>query len=384
MGDNGSGSDITIPSFLMFKQDADLIKAELIENHMVRLEMAWPLPNPDVRVEYELWTTPTDAIGRGFELQFKSAATALGNRAYFTPHMSVYDGIKMGCGSNRTDYDGVNPCSDLCSENGRYCSTDPDGTDGGISGQDVVKESLRRECIWKVYGKDDGIGKEWWEYVTAFHRNCGGATDDGRYDYKHFADPHCIRNAISSAKIDSKKVEECEMESGRLDQDAPNTLFEEQLRFREKSGAVLLPSVFVNTALIRGTIEFATVFKAVCAGFRRGSEPQICSDCAQCTNEYQCVRRGGDCSSKNDNGTTTHVSIPVFVVSMTFVVLLFASVGITQWRRTQDQMRHQVRGIIMGEYIPVVGGKKNIAGLSALDKDGYDDDDDDITSNGME
>jgi hypothetical protein len=41
MADDGSGSDILIPSFLMFKQDADPIIAEMKANHMVHLEMSW-------------------------------------------------------------------------------------------------------------------------------------------------------------------------------------------------------------------------------------------------------------------------------------------------------------------------------------------------------
>ena len=36
MADDGSGRDISIPSFLMFKKDADDVKAELRANHMVR------------------------------------------------------------------------------------------------------------------------------------------------------------------------------------------------------------------------------------------------------------------------------------------------------------------------------------------------------------
>eukprot|EP00568_Trieres_chinensis_P009727 CAMPEP_0183307486 /NCGR_PEP_ID=MMETSP0160_2-20130417/17574_1 /TAXON_ID=2839 ORGANISM="Odontella Sinensis, Strain Grunow 1884" /NCGR_SAMPLE_ID=MMETSP0160_2 /ASSEMBLY_ACC=CAM_ASM_000250 /LENGTH=65 /DNA_ID=CAMNT_0025471081 /DNA_START=189 /DNA_END=386 /DNA_ORIENTATION=- len=55
MADDGSGSDISVPSFLMCKQDGDPVKAELMVNHMVRMEMAWALPSPDDRVEYEFW-----------------------------------------------------------------------------------------------------------------------------------------------------------------------------------------------------------------------------------------------------------------------------------------------------------------------------------------
>jgi hypothetical protein len=43
----------------------------------------------------------------------------------------------------------------------------------GVSGQDVVTESLRRLCIWKEYGQD-GIGLPWWSYVESFLNICDG------------------------------------------------------------------------------------------------------------------------------------------------------------------------------------------------------------------
>jgi len=84
----------------------------------------------------------------------EEAAKALGKDAYFTPHMYIYDGVKTHCLNN----DGENFCYNLCTNNGRYCATDPDNDlDQGISGQDVVKESLRRLCIWAHYGHCDGF-----------------------------------------------------------------------------------------------------------------------------------------------------------------------------------------------------------------------------------
>ena len=164
MADDGSGADITIPSFLMYKQDADPIKEVLKRNTIVRMQMSWALPRPDSRVEYELWTTPKDDVSRPLQRNFREVAKALGEHAQFTPHMYVYDGLFAGCQGS----DGENQCYNLCTNDGRYCATDPDDDlDSGISGADVVRESLRRLCIWKEYGKD-GIGVPWWEYVGAF------------------------------------------------------------------------------------------------------------------------------------------------------------------------------------------------------------------------
>jgi hypothetical protein len=62
--DDGSGADITIPSFLMLKQDADPIKEKLKQNIIILMSLSWALPRPDDRVEYDLWTSPKDPVSR--------------------------------------------------------------------------------------------------------------------------------------------------------------------------------------------------------------------------------------------------------------------------------------------------------------------------------
>ena len=354
MADDGSGSDITIPSFLMFKQDADPIIAELKANHMVRMEMAWSLPNPDARVEYDFWTTPTDLVSREFQRQFKVAAVSLGTHAYFTPHMYIYDGLLSGCQNAQ----GKNQCYNLCTNTGRYCATDPDNNlDQGISGADVVRESLRRECIWKIYGAQDGIGVQWWDYVTEFIHRCDNE------DY--FASIDCVKDAMTHSAVDFHKIEACMSDSGGLDNDAENSILETQLDAKEASGVVILPAVYVNNAPLRGALEFATIFKAICAGYSTGSAPPICGKCASCgIDEYQCVVDG-----KCPDDATGAVSTPVFAASLAGVVFCFGCIGLIQWQRSQRQMREQVRGI-MAEFMPLdENSKVESAGIPMDDDD---------------
>jgi len=336
MADDGSGSDISIPSFLMFKQDADIVKAQLQANKMVQIEMAWSLPAPDSRVEYELWTMPTDLVSREFQRTFKSAAAALGKHAYFTPHMYVYDGVRSNCQGPG----GENQCYNLCTNSGRYCATDPDNDlDKGISGADVVVESLRRLCVWKIYGEDDGIGMKWWDYVNEFMFRCD--TPD------FFTNEQCISDAFQHSGIDKGAVDKCMSDSGGLHGDAPNTIIEEELMNKENRGVVILPQAYVNNAAIRGALEFGTMFRAVCAGFLTGSEPDVCKQCISCSEQLECTIKGS-CPSSNLNA----VSTPVFAVSLFILSGIFFLVGLIQFRRTQSAVRSQVRGIV-AEYMPL-------------------------------
>lgn len=337
MADDGSGGDISIPSFLMFKVDADEIKAELQANHMVQIEMQWALPTPDDRVEYDLWTTPSDPVSKDFQKGFKAVAEALGSHAYFTPHMYIYDGIKSNC----QGFDGENMCFNLCTNNGRYCATDPDNDlDHGISGADVVKESLRRICIWKHYGEQDGVGSEWWDYMSEFMARCDNP------DY--FANEDCAKDAYKHAGIKEDIINRCIADSGGLDKDKPNTFLDLEMEAQVKRGVVILPTAFVNTVALRGGLSTDTVFTAICNGFLEGTEPKICKQCDGCGDFANCIAKK-KCKGKG-GGVSTHM----FMSSILFISLVFGGAAFWHYRKTREEMREQVRGIL-AEYMPLEG-----------------------------
>lgn len=337
MADDGSGADISIPAFLLFKQDADVVKAELRADRVVQMEMAWSLPSPDDRVEYELWSVPTDLISRNFLRTFKEAAVAFGDRAYFTPHQYIYDGIKSNC----QGLAGENQCYNLCTNNGRYCATDPDNDlDKGISGADVVIESLRRMCVWKHYGEEDGVGNEWWDYVNLFMMQCD--TPD------MFSNAECISSVTTKAAIDESVITDCMLDSGGTDADQPNTLLDDEINAKINVGVVIVPVSFVNRASIRGALEFVTMVRAICAGFATGTAPKICNSCVPCGDVKTCVQTGYCVGG----GGGKSVSKVAFLGSLFCLSAVFGCIGLIQYRRTQRKIREQVRGIV-AEYMPL-------------------------------
>lgn len=337
MADDGSGLDVTIPSYLIFKQDADPIKHVLIQNQAVRMKMSWALPRPDARVEYELWTTPKEMISRPIQREFRDVANALGKHAQFTPHMYLYDGVIAGC----RGFDGENQCFSMCTNNGRYCATDPDDNlDEGISGADIVRESLRRLCIWKEYGQD-GIGMPWWDYVDEFLYRCDAP--------EFFMNEDCVKDCMQRSNVQYSKIKICMDDSGGLDEDAKNTILEEELLAQTAIGVSILPSFFVNNAPLRGALTTNEIFAAICAGYMLGSEPDACKKCNGCSDVEKCVS-GGHCPGAV--GGLNAVSFPVFAGTLLGVILCFGIVGIAQWQRSQRQMRTQIRGI-MAEYMPL-------------------------------
>ena len=336
MADDGSGSDISIPSILMFKRDADMVKDELTANRPVQLEMTWSLPDTDDRVEYDLWTTPVDSFSRNFLHGFKTVAEALGDRAYFTPHMYIHDGIRSHCQGNS----GENFCYNLCTNNGRYCTTDPEKK--GISGADVVRESLRRLCIWNMYGAANGIGKEWWEYVAEFEVHCSNP------DY--FADDACIQDVYKNAKVDGVAIERCMVDSGGTANDRTNSKLDYELSAQEQRGIVVTPMVSVNGFPMRSALTVKNVLKTICSAYAYSSvpAPAVCGICADSDDPVACVeakKQEKDTTSDGKKPRKLHPLLLVFGIT-----ILAAGLGAVIYKlyvkRAQDVTGTARRGLL--------------------------------------
>lgn len=346
MADDGSGSDISIPSFLMFKQDADKLKAEMRNNKPIQLEMEWSIPSPDDRVEYDFFTIPRNRVAIDFLMKFREAAKLLDKRAYFTPHMYIYDGERSGCRSE----DGANICYNLCTNFGRYCAMDPDNNlDRGISGADIVAESLRRICIWKHYGEDDGIGIVWWDYLQEFMSRC----DNEEY----FSNEECVQDAFKHAKVDGKAIDQCMKDSGGLTQDKKNQYFDNEITQAEQTGVVIIPAAFVNGAAIRGALSFDNVFGSICAGYLSGTEPVVCAQCSSCPDVFDCAANGGHCAAAfgNSSAAANSVSQKTFAGSLFLVCAVFGGMGMAIYSWQRRRMKDEVRDLV-AQYMPLEDG----------------------------
>merc|ERR1712176_1468976 len=159
----------------------------------------------------------------------------------------------------------------------------------------------------------------------------------------------CISDAFQHSGIDKNAVDKCMSDSGGLHGDASNTIIEEELMNKENRGVVILPQAYVNNAAIRGALEFGTLFRAVCAGYVTGSEPEICQTCMSCNDQLTCTIEE---SCPNSSGIDNAVSTPMFAMTLFTLSAFFLLFGTIQYKRTQYNVGNQVRGIV-AEYMPL-------------------------------
>lgn len=114
MADDGMGSSINIPSFIIRQKDAEVIKGYLKggeTQQSVYIKALLEMAHPDNRVEYEFWySTPLD-VEPWLLYDISLYQRALGTHALFTPRILTYS--CKGCSSEMK--------SNQCLADGLYC-----------------------------------------------------------------------------------------------------------------------------------------------------------------------------------------------------------------------------------------------------------------------
>ncbi|VVB02137.1 unnamed protein product [Arabis nemorensis] len=279
---------IKIPSALILRSFGDSLKKALNRGEEVILKIDWSesIPNPDERVEYELWSNTNDECGvhcneqMTFIKNFKGTAQILEKGGYtlFTPHYIAWFCPKELRLSRQ--------CKTQCINQGRYCAPDPEKNfEDGYNGKDVVYENLRQLCVHKV-AKEKNSSWVWWDYVTDFNIRC--SMKEKKYSKE------CADNVVKSLGLSLEKVKKC---IGDPDADVENEVLKAEEAFQlgqENRGVItIFPTLIINNAQYRGKLERIAVLKAICSGFKERTEPSICLNADMETNE--CLEANGGC-----------------------------------------------------------------------------------------
>jgi hypothetical protein len=274
LDDDGTGDDIEIPSMILMKQDADTFRNMLMFGVMIRVKLSWPAPKVvDGPVEFSLWTTPDDQMSVGFLSTFKEAVVALGDKARFVPQIYISDGTEEEC---RYSAGAIEPCPGKCTNFGRYCEPTSyyDLEEYDQKGALMVVESLRRQCIWHIYGSADGIGVLWWDYVEQWMLQCSKS---------HYS-ASCAAMVFEEVGVDIRQVNQCMEDAGDFWNDGRNIFMDNALEARTQDGIYVAPTAMVNGAVLRGRLTYGSMLTAICWALPDDQDvPAICSEWATCS-----------------------------------------------------------------------------------------------------
>lgn len=359
LADDGSGGNIQIPSALISLYDSQRVKACMQGNapcttkQPVVITFEWSLPTTAGAVEWDLWSISNDANSEMFREAFAPFVPRLGASVKFTPHYFIYNGRNWGCtlpwGNNGYR------CGNQCTNAGRYCAPDPErNLTVGLAGRDMVKENLRQICIFRqaneTYAEDYAM--RWWKYVELFGKNCVGEL---------FASDECSWNQQLDAGLIPQQTNECMEASGGLGDHTDNTILKNELELREDLSIVTLPTVIVNGIIERGAATSVAVLRTICAGFKFGTQPKMCT-CLELERAQldDCISGG---SSGSGSGTKIVEegmpgwAVALLVICLLLFVVVVIVVAFVLYQRERARMRDEMRDII-GEYMQLGGGEE--------------------------
>jgi hypothetical protein len=309
---DGTAGDVTIPVLLISKTVGEtLIKSVTTEKQPVLVEYAWGLPytnwtdnsedpEADKMVFYNLWTAAAhDPQLLATNVQdLQKVVKALEGKLMLEPKFRLLDGSHFHC--HQYTNAATSPCDHLCTNGGRYCAVHQ----WNLSGHAVVKETLRRLCLWKHYDE-----MFYWDYWVHHAKVCNSA--------HMYADADCISQGLHQANVDPQIIDDCMAETGDVEADTTNVLLQSMLDEQQVSGVVKLPAIAhqETKALLDYGASATALFESVCFHYYRQAKstnlhwdkiPEICGTCATCTNMMGCLDAGKcvgfDHHSQQDGG----------------------------------------------------------------------------------
>lgn len=198
----------------------------------------------------------------------------------FYPHYYILNGKSIGCYKHAQQNE---TCYPHCTNNGRYCSWGA----RGITGEQVITESLRRKCLWKHYP-----GAPFWKYIDQFTHRCFATAS-------YFANADCLQDAYKHAGVQVDQMDECMKDSGGLTDDNENSMLQDDLEWSDV--VVQTPTLWVNWVPYSwGPLEPRWVLETICHGYVYGQAPHICHVCAMCGDPTACAARSPMSCNPND------------------------------------------------------------------------------------
>ena len=166
MVDNGTGGNLSIPSFIIPKSSGELLKKYLEQDrtgHHIMVKLTFEIDLRPV-VNYKIFFSSSAENSRHFLFEWAKLGTTFHKVfAEFEPGIVTFQDTKAATMGFIEPYEN-------CLSGGRYCYTDPD-QDGLLTGKDIVMEDLRLICIFRQTASDVNYDK-WFNYVVQHVEHC--------------------------------------------------------------------------------------------------------------------------------------------------------------------------------------------------------------------
>jgi hypothetical protein len=266
LADDGKGSDVTIPTIMVSKEDGEKFKTYLQANpeKHVQVSVYFPMNITQDIIKVDLWYTAADKTVYEFVSNISNYLWAFGQQIKFTPHFVTW----YSASAKSTNWTGPNPSD--CLSAGRYCAPDPDN-DGPLNGGWVIREDLSQICIYRTWDVDG-----YFHYMLRVHAQCmqnpeaNLQTCPNETLYSHFQ-PYG----------DMVKYEACLTEGvkHRDIETTDNWMLEREREAFTNADISFWPSLIIDQTLYQGHLfPIENIVDVICKKFPSTKKPDMCTD----------------------------------------------------------------------------------------------------------
>lgn len=242
-------------------------------------------------VKLTLWTTAIDFRHPLIHFVLSIVRRLDKELLVFQPRHLLTDGLTNGCRfvdsatqEEREALDNNSNCQQNCTNHGRYCAAsvpeDPILA-AKISGASIVEESLRRACIWVIYGKVGGNSAlNYFRYINdLLFEQCDDPFGE-----------QCTDSIMDNSQVGTSFVEECMNHSRGVEADDLNRYLGEQLSDNKLDLTIdNMPALEIGHNVYAEEESTEAIFDTVCAAYPVGNQPMACEFCMGCSNVRYCL-----------------------------------------------------------------------------------------------
>ena len=263
MGDDGTGTDITIPTMLISLEDGNKIIDFHKKNKKEKIV---------IEIEFNGITTDKAKLELFFSSYEKRAYTFIENmQKYFYEFGDSVEFIPRYVIYRSPFYNADRPSkTENCVSKGLYCSL-PKSTSSVQDGRAVVLENLRQKCMYNLFSTNMDY---YYSYMSYFYSKCLNINIP-KFNYA------CSRSVLAEIGLNEDYLDKCFIESFDIlnitDENGyenDNKILEGEYLAKEGYFINQLPAVFINKIPLLGGITEENIADALC--YAVNSKPEFC------------------------------------------------------------------------------------------------------------
>ena len=384
-----ASNQVALPSLFVNQAYQSILVAQAVAANSAAkakamyLELEFYVPNPDDRVEYDLYFNILNQKSLLFLQTYGTVARVFGPRAYFTPHWRIINGTDQCAGSGPV----LSTCAANClksSTNQYYCIYPTDNKKSplsGVTGVQALGEIMRQQCIFNQLSVTSNFSScpsgvctynnyyayTFWTYIDYFYANCALSGSQQRFTASCSQEGVValnlyLRNTVkASLTVDWPTVQSCSVFDTTA---SANTLLDYLLLDWQTMGPLIEPFLYVNQFPFAGDVSCKSpitedscgILSMMCYGYATNQTDPNARYPPECLYPNNCPFGQPSCSGFQQTTTGTSGISAGAVVGIVLAFLFIAGVvGYYFHKKSQDRTRAEVDALLK-QYLPMDPG----------------------------